>query len=117
MVGAGLLLSALLPLASPSPLPTCGERVAGLGLACNSTCACPASTGCVPVPTFAPAAAKCMPTYDDVKVVHVINSCHLDIGFADSSQGIINRYFDHHFPLAAEQGKQFRSGALKGPHP
>eukprot|EP01045_Picozoa_sp_COSAG04_P043920 COSAG04_NODE_14639_length_560_cov_2.097614_1_plen_102_part_01 len=77
MVGAGLLLSALLPLASPSPLPTCGERVAGLGLACNSTCACPASTGCVPVPTFAPAAAKCMPTYDDVKVVHVINSCHL----------------------------------------
>ena len=31
---------------------------------------------------------------------------HLDIGFADSSQGIINRYFDHHFPLAAEEGKQ-----------
>ena len=52
-----------------------------------------------------------------VSVVHVINSCHLDIGFADSSQGIINRYFDHHFPLAAEEGKQFRSGALKGPHP
>ena len=47
----------------------------------------------------------------------MINSCHLDIGFADSSQGIINRYFDHHFPLAAEEGKQFRSGALKGPHP
>ena len=51
------------------------------------------------------------------QVVHVINSCHLDIGFADSSQGIINRYFDHHFPLAAEEGKQFRSGALNGPHP
>ena len=54
---------------------------------------------------------------NDVKVVHVINSCHLDIGFADSSQGIINRYFDHHFPLAAAEGKQFRSGKLKGPHP
>ena len=24
--------------------------------------------------------------YADIKVVHVINSCHLDIGFADSSQ-------------------------------
>ena len=57
------------------------------------------------------------PVYKGVTKVHVINSCHLDIGFADSSQGIINRYFDHHFPLAAEEGKQFRSGALKGPHP
>lgn len=53
----------------------------------------------------------------DIKVVHVINSCHLDIGFADSSQGIINRYFDHHFPLAAAEGKIFRSGTLKGPAP
>jgi hypothetical protein len=53
----------------------------------------------------------------DIKVVHVINSCHLDIGFADSSQGIINRYFDHHFPLAALEGKIFRSGVLKGPAP
>ena len=36
------------------------------------------------------AAAK---VYDNVKTVHVINSCHLDIGFADSSAGIVERYF------------------------
>ena len=29
--------------------------------------------------------------YTNIEVLHVINSCHLDIGFADSSQGIINR--------------------------
>ena len=56
-------------------------------------------------------------THPEIKVVHVINSCHLDIGFADSSEGIINRYFDHHFPLAAQEGKEFRSGSLTGPHP
>jgi hypothetical protein len=62
-----------------------------------------------PTPPNEPAAA--------IKVVHVINSCHLDIGFADSSQGIINRYFDHHFPLAAQEGQAFRAGNLTGPHP
>jgi len=39
-----------------------------------------------------------------VKYVHVINSCHLDIGFAGSSLGIVNEYFDHHFPYAIEVG-------------
>ena len=82
-------------------------------------------------PTSAPAevdVAPCVPgkhggggnaptTHPEIEVVHVINSCHLDIGFADSSQGIINRYFDHHFPLAAQEGKAFRSGTLSGPHP
>jgi hypothetical protein len=45
----------------------------------------------------------------DVKVVHVINSCHLDIGFADSSQGIVNRYFTHHIPYAAQVGAEMRA--------
>ena len=49
-------------------------------------------------------------TYPAVKTVHVITSCHLDIGFKDSSAGIINLYFDHHFPLAVSLGKQIRNG-------
>ena len=49
------------------------------------------------------------PTYPDVDVVHVINSCHLDIGFARSSADIINLYFDHHFPLAITVGKSLRT--------
>ena len=31
-----------------------------------------------------------------VNTVHVINSCHLDIGFADTSLAIVNDYFDKH---------------------
>ena len=38
-------------------------------------------------------------TYPDIEVVHVINSCHLDIGFADSSVGIINRYVQVTLPV------------------
>lgn len=64
------------------------------------------STTQVPIP--APASA---PKYADVEMVHVINSCHLDIGFADSSQGIINRYFTHHFPMAVTVGKELRAAA------
>ena len=49
-----------------------------------------------------------------IKVVHVINSCHLDLGFADSSAGIINRYFDHHLPTAAAVGAELAGGGVKG---
>ena len=45
-----------------------------------------------------------------VSVVHVINSCHLDIGFADTAQNIVNDYFDKHLPLAASVGAQLRDG-------
>ena len=45
-----------------------------------------------------------------VRVVHVINSCHLDIGFADSSVGIMNRYFDGHIPNVIKLGKEIRGG-------
>ena len=96
----GLAVASLIE-ASPPP-PPCSDRVLGLGLACNSSCTCANGTGCVPIPAFAEGAAKCMPTYPDVKVVHVINSCHLDIGFVDSSVGIINLYFDKHIPQAIE---------------
>ena len=44
----------------------------------------------------------------------MINSCHLDIGFADSSVGIINRYFDHHFPTAVAVGQQLRAAPGAG---
>lgn len=50
------------------------------------------------------------PVYPAIKYVHVINSCHLDIGFVKSSADIINLYFDHHFPLAASVGNELRSG-------
>ena len=56
------------------------------------------------------AASAAEPVYKQIKTVHVINSCHLDIGFADSSAGIINQYFDHHLPMAAAVGKQMQAG-------
>ena len=35
-----------------------------------------------------------------IHTVHVVQSCHLDMGFADFSTNIINRFFYEHFPLA-----------------
>ncbi len=51
--------------------------------------------------------------FPDIRTVHVINSCHLDIGFADSSAGIINRYFDHHIPMAVRVGNELRATAAE----
>jgi hypothetical protein len=53
---------------------------------------------------------KVKETYPFVKYVHVISSCHLDIGFKDTAAGIINLYFDIYIPLAVRQGQQIRSG-------
>ena len=35
-----------------------------------------------------------------IQEVIVLQSCHLDVGFADFSTNIINRFFHQHFPLA-----------------
>mgnify|MGYP006163268775 FL=1 len=101
---------------SKSPQP-CVSRAAtcsnhGACVAANATtkrpaqCACDAGYSGSRCDHRAPTPA---PTYPNVSTVHVINSCHLDIGFADSSAGIVNRYFDHHFPYAAQQGAALRS--------
>ena len=45
-----------------------------------------------------------------IEHVHVINSCHLDIGFADSSAGIVNEYFERHLPMAAAVGADLSKG-------
>ncbi len=37
-------------------------------------------------------------------------SCHLDIGFADSSAGIINEYFTTHLPTAVAVGTEMEKG-------
>jgi hypothetical protein len=49
------------------------------------------------------------PVYSHVEIVHVVNSCHLDIGFIKSSADIINLYFDHHLPKAATVGRSLRA--------
>lgn len=40
----------------------------------------------------------------NVTTVHVVQACHFDAGFADSTVGILNRWFTQHFPLAREIG-------------
>ena len=52
--------------------------------------------------------AKDVITYPFVKHVHVITSCHLDIGFKDTSANILNNYFDIFIPRAVEHGKLIR---------
>lgn len=50
------------------------------------------------------------PIYPNIKHVHVVNSCHLDLGFGNFIEDIINMYFDQHIPLAVEHGQKLREG-------
>lgn len=43
-----------------------------------------------------------------IKTVHVVQACHLDVGFANTAAGIVNLYFDTHFPHAISWAKQLR---------
>ena len=36
----------------------------------------------------------------NITTIHLVSSCHLDVGFADSATNIVNRYFDVFFPEA-----------------
>ncbi len=55
-----------------------------------------ASVGATASPSPVPAARWLEQPEPAVNIVHVINSCHLDIGFADTSLAIVNDYFDKH---------------------
>jgi len=52
--------------------------------------------------------------------VHVVQGCHLDVGFAATAPEIVNRWFDEFFPLAYRVGKELQemnanhSAALQG---
>lgn len=48
--------------------------------------------------------------YPGIKTVHVINSCHLDIGFLNTSASIVNLYFEQHLPKAAAVGAELARG-------
>ena len=49
---------------------------------------------------------------DAVTEVHVINSCHLDVGFKDTAISIMNLYFRQHIPQVVRLEGEFRDGAL-----
>eukprot|EP01060_Flectonema_neradi_P006477 TRINITY_DN14382_c2_g2_i1.p1 TRINITY_DN14382_c2_g2~~TRINITY_DN14382_c2_g2_i1.p1 ORF type:complete len:722 (+),score=112.55 TRINITY_DN14382_c2_g2_i1:43-2166(+) len=44
----------------------------------------------------------------NITTVHVVQSCHLDVGFANSAVGIINLYFDHHIPYAMQVASELQ---------
>ena len=44
----------------------------------------------------------------NISTIYLVSSCHLDVGFADTSANIVNRYFDHFFPLAIEVAQQLQ---------
>lgn len=46
---------------------------------------------------------------DNITTVHVVQGCHLDVGFANSAVGIINLWFDSHFPNAIKVANQLRN--------
>mmetsp|Transcript_43781 Transcript_43781/g.76864 ORF Transcript_43781/g.76864 Transcript_43781/m.76864 type:complete len:807 (+) Transcript_43781:83-2503(+) len=61
-------------------------------------------------PTDSSSADETDPVYPNIKHVHVVNSCHLDLGFGNFVEDIVNLYFDHHIPLAVEHGEKLRQG-------
>ena len=53
-------------------------------------------------------AAQAQESAPSVKRVLVVFLCHLDVGFIDTQANVIQRYFDHHFPLAMETAAALR---------
>ena len=45
-----------------------------------------------------------------VSVVHVVQSCHLDIGFTSTVADVLNLYFHTHIPEAIAIGRRMRAG-------
>ena len=45
---------------------------------------------------------------ETIHTVLVMQSCHLDVGFADFSTNIINRFWHQHFPTAIESARQLK---------
>jgi hypothetical protein len=43
-----------------------------------------------------------------VSAVHVVTMTHLDVGFTNSTRGVCDNYFDHHFPAAVETANELR---------
>tara|TARA_B110000208_G_scaffold130755_1_gene158559 strand:- start:3591 stop:4208 length:618 start_codon:yes stop_codon:yes gene_type:complete len=48
-----------------------------------------------------------------IKVVHLIQSNHLDVGYTDTAVGVINEYFETFFPRAIAIGAAMRARAGK----
>ena len=88
-----------------------------LGAAHSQTCdslnvsSCPSGKACVPKSAKV-TSGNCEFSYPGIKYLHVVNSCHLDIGFANSSLQIVNEYFDHHIPMAVSVGEELRAGGV-----
>eukprot|EP01043_Picozoa_sp_COSAG02_P017275 COSAG02_NODE_780_length_17266_cov_3.939244_3_plen_698_part_00 len=50
-----------------------------------------------------------------IKTVHVVQSCHLDVGFADTCAGITNRYFDKFYLDVIETATNLTKHDPNGP--
>ena len=45
---------------------------------------------------------------ENITTIYLVSSCHLDVGFADTSANIVNEYFDRHFPKAIRIAQELR---------
>ena len=105
---ASLAVAALAGLWAQAPASPSSGTERGGPCDTKSGPACPAGSSCAPSSAHT-TAGHCILSYPGIKHVHVVNSCHLDIGFANSSLGIVNEYFDHHIPMAASVGRELRA--------
>jgi hypothetical protein len=45
----------------------------------------------------------------EVKTVHVVSMCHLDVGFTDTIAGVVNKYWHLYFPQAANTSQRMNT--------
>lgn len=45
----------------------------------------------------------------NISTIYLISSCHLDVGFANTAQNIVNEYFDKYFPDAIKIANDLRA--------
>lgn len=50
-----------------------------------------------------------------ITTVHVVQACHFDAGFADSTVGILNRWWYTHFPHAVQLGYELAANSSLPP--
>ena len=68
---------------------------------------------CGPPPP--PPAPPPPPFAKTIKTVHIVQSCHLDVGFADTCAGITNRYFDKFYLDVVQTAANLSKADPSGP--
>jgi hypothetical protein len=87
-----------------------GNRTGAVGAGCNTITWSDTTTWSRLLPPAPPTPlppGAVLPS--SIRKVHVVQSCHLDVGFVDLAVNIVNRYFDNFFPEAIVRARELQA--------